>query len=381
MRCLYLSQGNIPSKWAHSVQAMKMAEALAAEFDELELVTARSLLPSRVNRVDLSAWYGVGPALRVVRLPLHLALRGDCFRASESARFDLAAAWYARRARPDLVYSRSPGAALRCARSGIPSVLESHVSPTPRWLPALRAAAALPALRRLVTVTPALRDDWIAAGLPAEKLCVWPDAVDLERFAAPLAPQAARAQLGLPTGGPLAVYCGHLYAHKGVETLVDAARRLPKLAVDLVGGWPEDIARMRERARGCETLHFAGFVANALVPIRLAAADLLVLPNSARFPQARTTSPLKLFEYMAARRPIVATRIPALAGWLRHGENAWLVAPDSPEALARGIERVLADPELGARLAEAAWRDVQPYTWRRRAAALLGAAGFAAGAG
>jgi glycosyltransferase involved in cell wall biosynthesis len=74
---------------------------------------------------------------------------------------------------------------------------------------------------------------------------------------------------------------------------------------------------------------------------------------------------------MAARRPIVATRIPAFEGVLRHGENAWLVAPDSPEALADGIERVLASPSLAERLAEQAWRDVAQYTWKRRAAEIL----------
>jgi len=78
---------------------------------------------------------------------------------------------------------------------------------------------------------------------------------------------------------------------------------------------------------------------------------------------------------MAARRPIVATRIPALAGLLRHAENAWLVTPDSAQALADGIERVLADPGLARRLAERAWRDVQHYTWERRATELLEAAG------
>lgn len=377
MRLLYLSQGNIPSKWAHSFQAMKMADAFAQELDAVELVTARSLLPSRVNRVDLRRWYGVSERLRVVRLPLHLWLRGDCFRNSDNRRFDLAAARHARRHPPDLVYSRSIGAALRCARAGLPTVLETHVAPTPRWRPRLRAAARLASMRLLVTVTQALREDWIRAGIPAGKLCVWPDAVDLERFAERLTPQAARAQLGLAIEGPLAVYCGHFYEPKGVATLADAARRLSRGAVQLVGGWPEDIARLRARARGCGAVHFAGFVPNEIVPLHLAAADLLVLPNSARFSQARTTSPLKLFEYMAARRPIVATRIPALAGLLRHGENAWVVDPDSSEALAAGIEQVFADPELGARLAENAWRDVQRYSWQRRAVELLGAAGLA----
>jgi glycosyltransferase involved in cell wall biosynthesis len=356
-----------------------MAEALAAEVDRLELLTARSVLPSRVNRIDLHAWYGVSRRLRVVRLPVHARLRGECFSHDASPRFDAAALWYARWRRPDLVYSRSVGAGERCAANGLPTVLESHIPAAHPEFPRLREAAAHPALRLLVTVTPALREEWIAAGMPAAKIGVWPDAVDLERFEQAPPPAAARAALGLPREGALVVYCGHFYDEKGVPTLVDAARRLPKATLQLVGGWPADIERMRERAHGCESLRFAGFVANARVPLHLAAADALVLPNSARFPQARTTSPLKLFEYMAARRPIVATRIPALAGWLRHDENAWLVAPDSPEALAEGLERVLASPALGARLAEQAWRDVQRCTWRRRAAEILAA--VAAGAG
>jgi glycosyltransferase involved in cell wall biosynthesis len=298
-------------------------------------------------------------------------MRGECFSHDASPRFDFAASWYARLRRPDLVYSRSVAAAKRCAASGLATIVESHIPVAHPQSELLREAAGLRALRLLVTVTEAIREEWIAAGVPSAKIGVWPDAVDLERFQDSLPPSVARSALHLPREGALAVYCGHFYDEKGVPSLVDAARLLSKATVQLVGGWPEDIERMRERARGCETLRFIGFVANALVPLHLAAADVLVLPNSARYPQARTTSPLKLFEYMAARRPIVATQIPAFAGLLRHGENAWLVAPDSPEALADGIERVLASPELGARLAEQAWRDVQEHTWRRRAAGIL----------
>jgi glycosyltransferase involved in cell wall biosynthesis len=368
---LYLSPGNLPSKWAHTFQVMKMADALAAQVERFELVTAKSLLPSRVNRIDLHHWYGVSSRVRVVRLPVHARWRGECFEHDFNPRFDVAAAWYARLRRPDIVYSRSVAAAKRCAASGLATIVESHIPAAHPQFELLLAAAGQPALRRLVTVTEALREEWIAAGISPVKIAVWPDAVDLERFDHFPPPSEARTALQIPREGALAVYCGHFYDEKGVPSLVDAARLMPKAIVQLVGGWPQDIERMRERARGCHTLRFVGFVANALVPLHLAAADVLVIPNSARFPQARTTSPLKLFEYMAARRPIVATRIPAFAGLLRHGENAWLVAPDSPEALADGIERVLASPALGAQLAEQAWRDVQQHTWLRRAAGIL----------
>jgi glycosyltransferase involved in cell wall biosynthesis len=367
---LYLSNGNLPSRWAHSVQTAKMAEAVAAQGDDCELVTARGLLPGPLERVDLCAWYGVGPPLRITRLPVRLRFPEPIVAAVRQPRYDAIAAWYARWTRPDLVYSRSVGAALRCVRAGLPTLLESHLPADAQQIGAVREIAALPALRGLVTVTEALREDWIAAGLPATKIRVWPDAVALERFAQPLSATDARARLGL-RGGPLAVYCGHFYPEKGVDTLVAAAARLEKANVLLVGGWADDAERVRGLAAGAANVALAGYVPNADVPAWLWAADVLVLPNSARHPQARTTSPLKLFEYMAAGRPIVATRIPALAGLLEHGRNAWLVAPDAPEALAEGIARVLADPALGARLAEQAARDVARYTWKRRAAELL----------
>src|SRR4029453_17817516 len=82
------------------------------------------------------------------------------------------------------------------------------------------------------------------------------------------------------------------------------------------------------------------------------------------------TSPLKLFEYMAAGRAIVASDLPAIREVLRHEVNALLVTPGDSTALAGGIERLLADSELAARLARNALNDVDDYTWSRRAEGL-----------
>jgi glycosyltransferase involved in cell wall biosynthesis len=76
---------------------------------------------------------------------------------------------------------------------------------------------------------------------------------------------------------------------------------------------------------------------------------------------------LKLFEYMAAGRPIVASDLPAIREVLHHEVDALLVAPDDPVALAAGIERLLADPVLARRLAAASLAAVPNYSWDRRA--------------
>jgi glycosyltransferase involved in cell wall biosynthesis len=85
----------------------------------------------------------------------------------------------------------------------------------------------------------------------------------------------------------------------------------------------------------------------------------------------RHTSPLKAFEAMAAGRPIVASDLPSSREVLRHGENAWLVAPDDAGALADGITRLLADDALSERIARTAFVDSVAYSWDARARRLL----------
>ena len=122
---------------------------------------------------------------------------------------------------------------------------------------------------------------------------------------------------------------------------------------------------------------FTGYQSPARIPHYLQAADVLLMPYGTRTltPSGENTtafmSPLKMFEYMAAARPIVATDLPALRGTLRHEHNALLVAPDAQAPLAAAIARVLADSGLAARLAAAARADVEPLTWEARARGVL----------
>jgi len=95
--------------------------------------------------------------------------------------------------------------------------------------------------------------------------------------------------------------------------------------------------------------------------------DVLVLPNTPGRVSAAYTSPLKLFEYMASGRPIVASDLPALREVLRPDGNAVLVEAGDAGALAAGLARVLADPALASRLAAQARADVRAYTWDSRA--------------
>ena len=107
------------------------------------------------------------------------------------------------------------------------------------------------------------------------------------------------------------------------------------------------------------------------IPALLKAADILVLPNSSREEISnRYTSPLKLFEYMASGRPIVASSLPSITEILNY-KNAFLVKPDDAYGLTEGIRKLLDDSLFGVELAKKGLEDVQSYTWQERSRKIL----------
>ena len=368
MKVIYISQGNVPSKWAHTFQAMKMTEALAEQVDVVFL-TGGGILPSTASPVDLAQWYGISRPFSIVRLPVHWRLKEPFFSGVRYPRFDRVAALYAKLKAPNLVFTRSPYAGYLCTKLRLNTIIETHIDTKHSQFQHLLATCHSAYFRGMVTVTDYLKHQYLEAGIPESKILVWPDAVEPSMFDLPFSQH--RQALGLPTEGKIATYCGHFYESKGIDHVIDAAKNLPKIWFCLVGGWPEDIERCRIQAQGLKNVHFAGFVPNQQVPKYLAASDFLLMPNSMRHKLAYTTSPLKLFEYMAAQRPIIASDIPALQGFLRHQENAYLVEPDSPDAIASAVQTLVDHPNLAAQMVEQAWQEVQQYTWSRRAQDIL----------
>lgn len=385
VRLLYLANNRIPSEKANSLQIMQMCHAFRRQGADVRLVVPHRVQPRSMRAVsDPFTYYGLKDPFPLVRLPCLDALewapdplQHPTF-AIQSASFALSVAAFLAIHRADIYYSRDPLSTVLLALCPTSlrrrSVYEAHTFPGPGVRRRLHLWA-IGRIGRLVCISRGLAQEYQSQGISEGRILVAPDAVDLDRFRSMPARDAARSLLGIPRESHVVVYTGHLYRWKGVETLALASRLLPDgFLVYLVGGTESDLATFRRfvAEQGLSRVKLTGQVPPDQVIPYLAAADVLALPNSGGdVRSSRYTSPMKLFEYMAARRPIVASRLPSLQEVLRDGENALLVTPDDPAALAEGVKRIIDAPALAGQMVERAWRDAQGYSWTARARAIL----------
>ena len=386
---MVIANARIPSERAHPLQIMHMAGAFAGKVNHVTLAYARRANTAAMNAITNPFEYaGVTQTFNLIGLPCIDAVKRVTIDWPALNRapvrigahllqlwtFTIAAALMIKRWDPDIVISRDllPLTILRMlvgrtTRFGF----EAHTVPQSRLSIALHRWAAR-RMDGIVTITEGLRQWYVETGFDPARVLTAADAVDLASFNQN-SRSDARRDLNIRFEAPVACYIGHLYPWKGVDILVAAARATdPKVQWYIVGGLEPDLDRIRKSAAGHPNIHITGHLSPALARQYLIASDVAVLPFTAHETIARDhTSPLKLFEYMAAERPIVASNLPSLREVLRDGENAILVTPDDPEMLGAAVTRVLNDQNLAHRLARTARAEVEKRTWSNRAGLIL----------
>lgn len=385
MNILYLADIRFPLERANGIQSMETCHALASRGHEVALlVRPDSHEPPR----DPFAFYGVP---RAASLEIDVVPVAGPPAAIRTGYLTFALGRAVGRSRQDVIFTRDLGLAsllLRIPRSQrAPIVYEAHglAADTAAALPQLLSgadAASASKLRRLAAREARVwrgTDGYvtITAGLKAElerrfgarpHVSVIPDGTR--------GPTTDSSAPRPSAPGPAEVftlgYAGHLYPWKGVEIVIEAVMALPDTRAIIVGGHPQepDLERLKAYALDIDCasrVEFTGAVPPADVARALARADVLVLPNRPSAISDRFTSPLKLFEYMAAGRPIVASDLPSIREVLTDEHNALLAEAGNPQAFVAAIQRLKTDADLRERLARQALADVREYTWAKRA--------------
>ncbi len=351
MRLAYLAPIRLPSEKAHTIQIVKTCEALGRQGIPLTLYASRLQAPLE----EVWRFYGVRDPFPVIHIPAPPTVGwGRVGYALHALAFALRAIRKEEDNADTLFYTRDWWAALMLRRRGLPYVFEAH-GPQLHWV----ARQALEGAQGVVAITQSLQRFLQENGIRVPSLVVH-DAVDGEKFQLTHTP---------PTAPPFLVrYVGSVdrYEWKGIHYLIAAAALLdPKqFRVQIIGAgesWKERFAPTLP-----PSLEALPKVTHTQVPRILSDAHALVIPNDPTHPHgARFTSPLKLFEYMAAGRPIVASDVPAIREVLPE-DAAFYVDVRDARAFARAIEEACTSPHAHAR-AERAREIALRYTWDTRA--------------
>jgi glycosyltransferase involved in cell wall biosynthesis len=409
MRILYLGSTDLPQPKARAIQIVHTCHALACAGADVTLVAGRR---GRSGEPAALRSYGLAPhpRLRLVRVPiaripptappLVLAWFTRVWQASYLAGLLAVLPRELAMRRPDVVFVRD----LRTARlaagpaHAVGARLLVEVHGLPSFEVAQRAGRAilpesevgrLRALEQdvfdradhIVTITECARQLVIKEySIPPERVRTVPDGTRIPTSYPPLSRAAGEGAGGRgPKCPPAVYYVGQLYPWKGAGLVVDVAARAPEARFVIVGGMPNgargdpdvDVLARRAREAGAANVQLRGYLPYARVADELRAARIALLPLPDE-PVARYfTSPLKLFDYMGAGLPIVASDLPALREVLRQEDNALLARPGNPDAFAEAVRRLLHEPALAERLGRQARADVERYSWQARAAALL----------
>jgi len=372
--------GNIPSKYAHSINVMNMAQGFYENDRTVTLVTFSSLsnMYKKLKIGNVNSHYGVSEQIKIKYLPVFN--KRFFFKTIGGETYCRKAARYINTLKPDFVYARSYYTPYYCIKQKIPTVIETHTTKLEtRGLQKIYDVANSKYFLGLVTINKKLMHEHSKRGIPEEKILVLEDGVNLNNYDIDDDRYLWRKKLNLPLDKNLVVYCGHLHEEKGIESILSTAKELinDDVLFIMVGGWERDIARWKNYCydKGIPNVIFVGFVPASQVPFYLKSSDVLIMAYKMdvnyKVMDIHTTSPLKLFEYMASRRPIVATDIPVVAKVITHEKDGLLVQPNDTRQYANCIRELLADSETTQQLADNAFQKVGQYSWKKRCSTIL----------
>lgn len=389
MKLIYIANARLPTEKAHGYQICKMCEAFAQNDVKVTLFhPQRYQTDITLKEKNIFQYYRIAEIFEIRTLNnldlivLNKWLPSQIFPflfLFNSILWALYAVLEAKKENADLYFTRDITVAFWLTKLGLPTICEVHTIPNKlrKWF--LQQLKNNCNLKLFVVLTSFLKKELLNLGFSEQQIHIAPDSVDLSMFKDLPTKQECRQKLGLPEHRKIIGYIGRfrtMEMEKGIPELVQAMGKLPCLngqePLLLCVGGPMDVVdnylKLAEQFNvPLERLKFCDRIPNHKVPYWIKTFDLALAPFPNLPHYAYFMSPLKIFEYMAAKIPIITTNLPSLQEVLCDNENALLCEPDNSDAIADSIKLLLENRELAEKIAKQAFLDVQNNTWYARA--------------
>lgn len=383
VRIAYVTHTRFPTEKAHGTQIAHVCAALSSLGHHVELV-----VPDLFTniRIDPFRFYALKERFPIVKLPVFDALHSWFIPGKFAFTFTMRS--YKKKLRQhlavatyDLLYARSPAIARPLLASGLPVVLELHTLPRRGKK---KFAKLCNQCKKIVCLTEPMKHELIDWGVHPKVLVVEGDAVDVSRFSKLPTLKKAKHHWDLPEDRPVIGYVGSLVTFdklkKGVDVLLDALVLLHKQDVPffgwVVGGptkWKEWYHKQAiTKGLRSKDIRFDDHVLASSVPEVIQGCDICVYPapRSKHHYFRRDTSPLKLFEYLAAGKIIVCADIPPLKGVVTK-ETVKFFHPGSASSLASALREVMDRKAEAKKRAANGVKLAQNHTWEKRMGRIL----------
>ena len=374
MRLTYIANARIPTEKANGYQIMKMCESFASLGVSVALV-----VPTKRNQIieDPFSFYDLKKNFEIKRIRSFdfvgfLPKLGRISFWLQNIFFNLAVL-FSNIDRETIIYTRSGSVAFLFRLRGRKVFFESHRIVNAGWIYKLILGKSV----KVITLTQSAKKTYIELGLPEKNIIVAPDGVDLSVFDIEISKEEARQKFNLPQDKKIISYFGSFRTmgkDKGVLDVIKALKNLPDdvlfLAVGGLNGEVEEYQKEAQKIVGKERFIFEKPVSRHELAIYQKACDVLLMPFPWNKHFAFFASALKMFEYMAGKRPIVATDLPSSREILDES-NSIIVPPGNSEKLAEAIKDLLNNPDKAKKLSERAYEKVKNYTWSKRAENIL----------
>ncbi len=276
----------------------------------------------------------------------------------------------------DYVFTRSALITIYCVLIKQKVIYESHNSNFAQhkilnnlYVSVFKKITRNDAFRLFVTISDNLNKFWINNGMPLSKTFAFHDGTSLVDQ-----PNLIDVDIPFSNRNLLVTYTGSLYIDRGLDRIIKLAKEFNNLNFLVVGGPNENAIKFRKQCKaGCiNNIAFTGPVEHSLVASYLSKSDILLALWSSKVPTINYCSPLKVFEYMASNKLIVADGFITIHEVLTHLENAVVVEPDNYDALKDAFNSILKNKEFYLNLSKNNYNIVKSnYNWKKRSKLIL----------